>query len=469
MTRTMPTARPAVFVLCLVLCSTSGWLIPYVSGAEPAKSASAPLEVPRDIVLDALQAHARAHPSGEAAFSWDQKRYQGASNTTLSELPIGVFDSGIGGLTVLEALLRADFFNNDTLQPCPDGRPDFAGEKFVYLGDQANMPYGNYPSVKHEDYLRELILKDVAFLLGKRYHLRGPAGRMEVRFDKAPVKAVVIACNTATAFGLEAVREMLRRMEVPVLVVGVVDAAARGLKETPGDGAVGVLATLGTCASNVYPKTVARTFGMAGRPQPLITQWGSAQLAAVIEGDPAFPTLLEVQTAADVKALVKAHIQLNGSAPGARIPLQKIILGCTHFPLVIPELDAAFESLRARPEFADWIALHREFVNPAEWTARELFRELSKARLRRPATNRGADLRVALPAAAFFISTANDECPGVRLSAPGVLDSGYKYDRMAGALEIEDTLVIPMTRHQLPDASRALVREKLPAVWNAIP
>jgi hypothetical protein len=95
--------------------------------------------------------------------------------------------------------------------------------------------------------------------------------------------------------------------------------------------------------------------------------------------------------------------------------------------------------------------------------------ELSKARLRRPATNRGADLRVALPAAAFFISTANDECPGVRLSAPGVLDSGYKYDRMAGALEIEDTLVIPMTRHQLPDASRALVREKLPAVWNAIP
>ena len=163
------------------------------------------------------------------------------------------------------------------------------------------------------------------------------------------------------------------------------------------------------------------------------------------------------------------EVQLNGSAPGARIPLQKIILGCTHFPLVIPELDAAFESLRARPEFADWIALHREFVNPAEWTARELFRELSKARLRIPTTHRGADLRVALPAVAFFISTANDECPGVRLSVPGVLDSGYKYDRMAGALEIEDTLVIPMTRHQLPDTSRALVREKLPTVWNAIP
>ena len=134
-----------------------------------------------------------------------------------------------------------------------------------------------------------------------------------------------------------------------------------------------------------------------------------------------------------------------------------------------PELDAAFELLRARPEFADWIAPRREFVNPAEWTARELFRELAKARLRHPSTNGGSDLRAALPAAAFFISTANDECLGVRLSAPGVLDAGYKYGRNAGALEIEDTMVIPMTRHQLPETSRALVREKLPTVWNAMP
>ena len=462
----MPIARPAIFFL--VLCSVSGWL-PSVSGAQPSKGSVAPLEVPTDIVLDALQSHARAHPGGEAAFSWDQQMYQGKINAMLSERPIGVFDSGIGGLTVLEALMNADFFDNETLQSGADGRPDFEGESFVYLGDQANMPYGNYPAAKREDYLRELILKDVVFLLGKRYYLRGPAGRLEMRFDKPPVKAVVIACNTATAFGMEDVREILRRMEVPVLVLGVVDAAARGLKEAPGDGAIGVLATLGTCASNVYPKTVARTFGMAGRHLPSITQWGSAQLAAVIEGDPAFPTSLAVQTAADVEALVKAHREANSSDSGVRIPLQKIILGCTHFPLVIPELDAAFELLRARPEFADWIAPRREFVNPAEWTARELFRELAKARLRHPSTNGGSDLRAALPAAAFFISTANDECLGVRLSAPGVLDAGYKYGRNAGALEIEDTMVIPMTRHQLPETSRALVREKLPTVWNAMP
>ncbi len=64
------------------------------------------------------------------------------------------------------------------------------------------------------------------------------------------------------------------------------------------------------------------------------------------------------------------------------------------------------------------------------------------------------------PSAEFFISTANDECPGVRLSAHGVLDNGYKYGWNAGAFEIEDTIVTPTTRHQLPDGeSRAHVRK----------
>jgi hypothetical protein len=75
-------------------------------------------------------------------------------------LPIGVFDSGIGGLTVLEALLTLDAFHNDTLQPGADGVADFAQERFIYFGDQANMPYGNYSAVQRTDYLRELIVKD---------------------------------------------------------------------------------------------------------------------------------------------------------------------------------------------------------------------------------------------------------------------------------------------------------------------
>ncbi|MHB8902320.1 MAG: glutamate racemase, partial [Thermoguttaceae bacterium] len=166
---------------------------------------------PADPVLEAVDAHGKAHTDGKAAFSWDRQAYLDVDADGLARLPIGVFDSGIGGLTVLEALLAADAFDNETLRPGPDGRPDLAGERFIYLGDQANMPYGNYPARGREDYLRELVLKDAVFLLGKRYHARGADGALELRLDKPPVKAIVIACNTATAYGLENVREVLAR------------------------------------------------------------------------------------------------------------------------------------------------------------------------------------------------------------------------------------------------------------------
>ena len=91
--------------------------------------------------LPAIVAHAAAQraPDAVASIPWDA--YAAAANdpAELRKLPIGVFDSGIGGLTVLEAILKLDQHHNDTGAPGADGVPDFAGERFVYLGDQANM------------------------------------------------------------------------------------------------------------------------------------------------------------------------------------------------------------------------------------------------------------------------------------------------------------------------------------------
>src|SRR5690606_11740213 len=64
--------------------------------------------------------------------------------TSLKGLPIGVFDSGTGGLTVLDAIVRFDEYNNADKQAGADGVVDFQHEDFIYLADQANMPYGNY-------------------------------------------------------------------------------------------------------------------------------------------------------------------------------------------------------------------------------------------------------------------------------------------------------------------------------------
>ncbi|MGB1043464.1 MAG: hypothetical protein ACPGU6_08730, partial [Tenacibaculum sp.] len=84
---------------------------------------------------------------------------------TDKSLPIGVFDSGTGGLTVLKAIVNYDQNQNNSHQKGSDGQLDFDKESFIYLGDQANMPYGNYSKENKVDLLKEHIIKDAQFLM----------------------------------------------------------------------------------------------------------------------------------------------------------------------------------------------------------------------------------------------------------------------------------------------------------------
>jgi glutamate racemase len=400
-----------------------------------------------------LVEHAKTHPDGKAAFSFDATAW--SDDEATRHLPIGVFDSGIGGLTVLEALLTLDAFHNDSLQPGADGMLDFAQERFIYFGDQANMPYGNYSAVQRTDFLRELIVKDAVFLLGRRFW---PAEGKEPQFSKPPVKAIVIACNTATAYGLEDIRKAVAAWKIPVIVVGVVEAGARGVLESKTTGGIGVLATVGTCASGVYPRTITQTLGLAGQSVPVIAQQGCATLAGAIEGDAAFPDTVAVYALKEARALAEAY---RDSKPTK--PLQTIVLGCTHYPLAKDEIDAAFGSLRQEPEFRDLIAEQRLFVNPAEATAKELFRELAKARLRLKANE-----RCVLEHGQFYLSVPRVEEVGIQLAADGNLDRDYKYSRSPGQLDFEDTKNVPLSPALIPANSAKLVRERLPAVWKSL-
>lgn len=403
-----------------------------------------------DEVVRRVIDHAVVHPDGLAPVSFERAAYEG----DLRDLPIGVFDSGIGGLTVLEAILGLDAFDNRTLQPGADGIPDFEQERFLYLGDQANMPYGHYPAAGRTDYLRELILKDAVFLLGRRWH----DGR-EFRFDKPPVKAVVIACNTATAYGLEDLRTAFQAWGVPVMVVGVVEAGARGVLATGGrEGAVGVLATVGTCSSGAYPRLIEGALGRAGRTVPVIAQHGSAALAGVIEGDPAF-----TQSVADC-ATVEARVllqTLRQGHPGQK--LGTLVLGCTHYPLARAELEAAFAGLRRDPELGALLAERLVYVDPAEWTARELFLELARAGLR---LKPGETCR--LQQHAFYVSVANPNGPSLKLTPDGGLDRDFKYGRRPGELEREDTVNVPLRLEDLPAVGRGLIEKRLPQVREAL-
>jgi glutamate racemase len=440
-------------------------------------------------------------------------RYEGDTKA----LPIGVFDSGIGGLTVLAAILELDAFNNVTGASGPDGRPDFESERFVYLGDQANMPYGNYPSEQKVDFLRELILKDVVFLLGERYWLS--ANAETPRYDKPSVKAIVIACNTATAYGLESVRAALERWGLPVHVVGVVEAGADGaieaITESGKGGAVAVLATVGTCRSEGYVRAVTKAAEEAGIEPPTVIQQGCLGLAGAIEGEPSYISLpgaaakvdyrgpavgneaapidpsLSAQYGFETKGLLgdiqrPATWRLNsienyiryhtaslvdryGRGGSGLEPIRAVILGCTHFPYQVDRIEASFGRLRnfrtpdGNEPYEGLISEQLSFIDPAELTAKHLYESLVGAGL---LVSRGQESLITTDE--FYISVPNVSPADVKTVAGGGFSYEYKYGRDPGDFSIEYVKRVPMSRVNLSHTTRESIKESMPAVWRRL-
>lgn len=449
--------------------------------------------------------------NSSSPFSFDISSYRG----DLKALPIGVFDSGLGGLTVLAQILKLDTFNNSDIERGADGMPDFALEKFIYLGDQANMPYGNYSAEGKTDFLRELVLKDAIFLLGKRYWPRRSAEKPV--FDKPPVKAIVIACNTATAYGIDDLLEAVELWQVPVFVVGVVNAGARGaLARAGGEGAVAVMATVGTCSSMGYVRAVDQAWRRAGLEPPPVVQQGCLGLAGAIEGDRSYidptrgcdaavyrgPSVSNPMARIDTAILSRYGFERAGltgdlEATGAlrmnsvenyiryhtltlvenyrktrpQTPIRVVILGCTHFPFYTESFAAAFERLRGvsagdDSEVKPYEALlwqKIDFIDPAENTAVELYATL---RARGLLLTQG--IQAAIQTDEFYISVTNPGLAGAELDKSGAFAYGYKYGRHPGMLEIEYVKRVPMHRGNLSAKALEMIEASTPEVWKRL-
>src|SRR3954453_10703574 len=190
-----------------------------------------------------------------------------------------MFDSGVGGLTVLHECLVS-----------------FPEEDFLYLGDTAMFPYGS----RDIDALRERIRRIVELLLD-----RG-------------AKLLVIACNTATAIGTEVARETAAARGVEgVPVVGPQAEIAAAITDS---GRVGVLATPNTVASGAY----RRALEAEGRALE-VTEVEAPELAPFIQQGSPFDE--------SVMAMARAYCE-----PLRRAEVDTLILGCTHYPLVAPML-----------------------------------------------------------------------------------------------------------------------------------
>jgi glutamate racemase len=195
------------------------------------------------------------------------------------DLPIAMFDSGVGGLTVL----------HECLVSLPE-------EDYVYLGDDARFPYG----ARTEDELREHVEQVSQYLLE-----RG-------------AKLLVIACNSAASAGQEVAREIAAKAGIGV--VTVIDPEAEIAAALSQTGKVGVLATPATVRSGAYLRALA-----AQQRALTVTEVEAPDLAAVIQrGFPFEESVVE---------MVRSYCE-----PLKRAEVDTVILGCTHYPLVRPML-----------------------------------------------------------------------------------------------------------------------------------
>lgn len=233
----------------------------------------------------------------------------------VNSAPLGFFDSGVGGLTVVRAV--------QALLPAED---------IVYLGDTARLPYGS----KSPETIRQFADEDTRFLIS-----RG-------------VKAVVVACNTATAHALPALREQYR-----VPVIGVIDAGVDAALENPNAERIGIIATRGTIRSHAYQHALAqRRTGLIihGQAAPL--------LVPLVEEDwidhPA------------TRLVLRSYLD-----PMVEKGIDTLMLACTHYPLLIP----------ARREI---LPADVRLVDSATTCAEHLRKELVKLDLLGPAGKEGA-------------------------------------------------------------------------------
>jgi glutamate racemase len=211
--------------------------------------------------------------------------------------PIGVFDSGLGGLTVARALMR-----------------QLPGETLVYVGDTARVPYGP----KSPDTVRRYASQITAWLV------------------EQGVKAVVVACNTATAHALGQLRDT-----TSVPVVGVIEPGARAAARNARSGPVGVIGTAGTIASGAYTRALRDV---------------APQLAVLERACPLFVPLVEEGWGQHPATRLIAQDYLEPLQHGA---VDTVVLGCTHYPLL-------------RDVIAGVMGADVQLIDSAEETAREV-------------------------------------------------------------------------------------------------
>ena len=185
---------------------------------------------------------------------------------------IGIFDSGVGGLTVLKEIAKT-----------------LPQEDTIYLGDTARVPYGTKSPETVTRYARQI----ASFLVSR------------------DIKLLVVACNTASAFSLEVLKE-----QFPIPIVGVIEPGSRRAASVTKTGKVGVIGTEGTIRSSAYAKAIKRM---------------NPEIEVITRACPLFVPLVEEGWIDTEVTRLTARTYLQGLAEEG---VDTLVLGCTHYPLL---------------------------------------------------------------------------------------------------------------------------------------
>jgi glutamate racemase len=429
-------------------------------------------------------------------------------------LPVGIFDSGTGGLAVLEVIVNLDRFDNLTHQFLEkgDGINDFNQEYFQFLADQANMPYGNYSRENNINLLKEHIFKDVQFLLGKNYYLQ--VTDSIYHSDKEPVKVILIACNTATATAKADIVKFLNEAALDIRVIGVIDAgvkAALDQFEPQENGSIAIMATAGTVATNGYPEAIKRIranqrlsgnitiyqqagIGLAGAIDGAIefidpiASLPRADYRGPTENHPEIPIDLTILSRygfdwTDHKMLFEGsrdkpyHIQINSvenyiayhvltlveqmKKSGHSEKLKNVILACTHYPFYREVFAEKFNRLYNYQEQEHYpyrllLSPNISLIDPSENMGIELYHYLTAQQLFNDQI---------LQKSEFFISLPDSLNPDVRLDDAGNFSYDYKYHRHAGVIQ-QYVKRVPMNSRTISAETQIRLKEKVPTVYE---
>lgn len=433
-----------------------------------------------------------------------------------AKLPIGIFDSGTGGLTVFDAIVNFDKYNNNNHSSAQGGDSlrDFNEECFIYLADQANMPYGNYGAHNKDLLLKEHVLKDVQFLLDKKYYQS--QNDLNYKTDKLPIKVLVIACNTATAYAKDDIEDFVKKANLDLKVIGVIGAGVRASLENitvDENVSVAVMATAGTVSSNGYVNEINKQLksrnnsgtvsvfqqagiGLAGAideatefidksaTSPRNNYKGPSDLDEMLninknllsrynfdwtnnnmlyEGTKDNPKNIQINS---IDNYISYHVttlleQIRKNKNSAK--LKSIILGCTHYPFYTEVFETKIEQLRNYKEnekyiYKEILADQIDFIDPALFTAKELYQYLTLENLF--AKNN-------INESEFFISVPNLTNNKIVMDDNGNFNYDYKYGRNENEIQ-EYVKRVPFSKNNIPLTVVERLSEKIPFTFSLI-